>query len=96
LLRYAANNLLDHLIKLQPNQIPIEGKASIAQYLLQVFGDDEVMNRWLESMETLPQWYSMSEVDHIWSLLSDENLKQYLTPDAQGLITDTKSSRAQK
>lgn len=96
LLKYAANNFLDHLIKLQPNQIPIEEKASIAQYLLQVFGDDEVMNRWLESLETLPQWYSMSEVDHIWALLSDENLKQYLTSDARALITDTKTSRAQK
>ncbi len=96
LLKYAANYFLEHLIILQPNQIPIELKDCIAKNLLQVCRDDGVMNRWFGSLEELPQWwYSMREVDHIWALVNDENLRQNLSPDEQGLFTGTKASKAE-
>lgn len=96
LLKYAANHFLDHLVILQPSQMPIQEKAEIANYMLQVFHDDEVVERWLGSSKSLPMWYSMNEVDHIWALVSDENLRQGFSPENRALITDTNISKAQK
>jgi hypothetical protein len=96
LLNYAANNVLGHLMKLQPDQMSIDEKTSVAQYLLQVFGDDEAIDRWLTSFESVPVFYSMVEVDQIWTLLSDENVKQNLTPEERALITNTEISKARK
>lgn len=96
LLKYAANHFLDHIIRLQLDQIPTEEKACIAKYLLQIFSDEEVMDRWFTSLEDLPQLYSMGEVDHVWNLLSDESLNENLTAEERALIADTKASKAQK
>jgi hypothetical protein len=96
LLKYAANHFLGHLSGLQSSLMTILEKTLIAQYLLQMFRDDETLDRWAESLESVPAWPLMIEVDHIWALVGDENLRQSLSLEEQALITDTKITKAQK
>lgn len=96
LLSYAADNFMAHLIKLQPAQIPNEEKAYIARHLLQIFGDDQIIDRWLKSVESLPLLYSMNEVDQVWTFLGDDQLKRNLTTEELALITNTQTSNVRK
>jgi hypothetical protein len=96
LLKYAANHFLEHLMELRECDIPIEERYYLAKYLIRFFRDDKALDKWLESLDSFPIWTSMSEVDAVWAMVSDQNLTKSFSPEELAWVTDSTASKAQK
>ena len=99
LVDYAAKNFRAHLEELDWKNLPKEEKAEIAQYLVRMFREDSILDRWLIFVvkNFWPDWFTTAgPISFFWNILTDEDAKLGLAEEDQAWINNPKSPTAEK